>query len=70
MADISKTDFSRLLTKENLDYFLAPKQTGYDITKTLLYALALVAAVYTIYRILKRFKKPLKRFFSPILKTS
>jgi len=56
MADISKIDISRLFAKKNLDYFLAPKQTGYDITKTLLYALVLVAAVYSIYKTLKKFK--------------
>lgn len=44
------------LTKDLIDYFLAPKQTGYDVAKTLLYASILVAAVYSIYEILKGLK--------------
>ncbi len=63
MVDISKIDISRFFAKENLDYFLAPKQTGYDITKTLLYALILVVAIYFIYKILyEKNKDKLKKF--------
>ncbi len=42
------------LTKDLIDYFLAPKQTGYDVPKTLLYSLVLVAAAYAIYEALKK----------------
>lgn len=50
------TDFSKLFSVENLDYFLSPKETGYDMPKTMLYALLLVAAAYGIYKILKKLK--------------
>jgi len=36
------------------EYFLAPKSSGYDVPKTLTYALVLVAAVYVLYRILRK----------------
>jgi len=49
-------DFSKMLTKNLIDYFLAPKQTGYDVPKTLIYALVLVVAVYSIYETLKKLK--------------
>jgi uncharacterized membrane protein len=44
------------MDEEILDYFLYPKKTGYDFQKTLLYAAVLVAAVYGIYKLLKRLK--------------
>jgi len=36
------------------EYFLSPKASGYDVPKTLTYALVLVAAVYVLYRILRK----------------
>jgi len=38
------------------DYFLAPKKTGYDVPKTLIFATLLVIAVYSIYIMLKKLK--------------
>jgi len=37
-----------------LNYFLAPKKSGYDIPKTLTYGLILILAVYLIFKILKK----------------
>jgi uncharacterized membrane protein len=37
-----------------LDYFLAPKKTGYDIPKTLTYALVLVVAAYLLFKALRK----------------
>jgi uncharacterized membrane protein len=54
-------DFSKLFSEYNLDYFLAPKQTGYDVPKTLLYAIVLVVAAYYIYKILKKLKVKINR---------
>lgn len=42
--------------KDIIDYFLAPKKTGYDIPKTLTYAFTLLIAVYLIFKLLKRAK--------------
>jgi uncharacterized membrane protein len=39
-----------------LDYFLAPKKTGYDMPKTLTYAVILVVAVYLIFKMLRGLK--------------
>jgi len=39
-----------------LDYFLAPKKTGYDIPKTLTYAVILIIAIYLIFKLLKKLK--------------
>jgi len=50
------SSLSSVLSKESLDYFLSPKETGYDLPKTALYAVLLVVAVYTIYRALKKLK--------------
>lgn len=36
------------------EYFLQPKASGYDVPKTLTFALVLVAAVYGLYRLLRR----------------
>jgi uncharacterized membrane protein len=36
------------------EYFLSPESSGYDVPKTLTYALVLVAAVYVLYRILRK----------------
>lgn len=44
-----------------LDYFLAPKKTGYDIPKTLTYAVILVIAVYLIFKMLKKLKVKIDR---------
>jgi len=41
-------------TKDLIDYFLSPKKTGYDVPKTLVYAIALIIAVYCIYKNLKK----------------
>lgn len=49
------------MKSELLDYFLHPKKTGYDIPKTLVYALVLVGAVYLIYRALRRSKVKIDR---------
>jgi len=42
--------------KDIIEYFLAPKKTGYDIPKTLTYAFILIIAVYLIFKLLKRAK--------------
>ncbi len=39
-----------------LDYFLSPINTGYDAPKTLIYSIALIIAVYLIFKLLKRLK--------------
>lgn len=39
-----------------LDYFLAPKKTGYDIPKTLTYAIMLLISIYIIFKLLKKLK--------------
>jgi uncharacterized membrane protein len=44
-----------------LDYFLAPKMTGYDVPKTLTYALILVAAVYLLFRMLGKLRVRIDR---------
>lgn len=44
------------IDKALIDYLLAPKQTGYDIPKTFIYAALLVLAVYSIYKTLKRLR--------------
>jgi len=44
-----------------LDYFLHPKKTGYDVQKTLVYAIVLIAAVYGLYELLKRLKVRIDR---------
>jgi len=36
------------------EYFFQPKASGYDVPKTLTFALVLVAAVYGLYRMLRR----------------
>lgn len=51
------------LSKENLDYFLSPKETGYDVPKTALYAVLLVAAAYIVYQILKKLKVKIDKKF-------
>ena len=42
--------------KDIFDYFLAPKKTGYDMPKTLLYAFIFLLAVYLIFKVLKKAK--------------
>mgnify|MGYP000223940133 CR=1 FL=1 len=42
--------------RDVVDYFLHPKKTGYDVPKTLTYALVLVVAAYLVYRLLKILK--------------
>lgn len=37
-----------------LEYFVQPKASGYDVPKTLTYAVVLVAAVYGLYLLLRR----------------
>jgi len=49
--DISRFDVNRLLK-----YFLEPKKTGYDATKTVTYGIILVVAVYGIYALLRKLK--------------
>lgn len=50
-----------------LNYFLAPKRTGYDIPKTMTYGLILVLAVYLIFKLLKKLKIKIdKRLFFAI----
>lgn len=44
------------IDKALIDYLLAPKQTGYDIPKTVIYAALLVLAVYSIYKTLKKLR--------------
>lgn len=43
-----------MLPQDLLNYFLYPKETGYTVQKTLLYSLILIAAVYLVFKILKR----------------
>jgi uncharacterized membrane protein len=38
------------------DYFFSPIKTGYDVPKTLTYSIALIIAVYLIFKLLKRLK--------------
>lgn len=56
MADLVKS-----ISDNILEYFLSPKQSGYDAPKTLLYALLFVGAAYGIYRGLKRLKVAINR---------
>lgn len=56
MGDILKS-----IPENILEYFLSPKQSGYDVPKTLLYALLLVGAAYAVYRVLKRLKIGINR---------
>ncbi|HKZ45638.1 MAG TPA: DUF63 family protein [archaeon] len=44
-----------------LDYFIYPKKTGYDVPKTLTYALILVIAAYLIFKMLKKLKVKIDR---------
>jgi len=44
-----------------LDYFIAPKKTGYDIPKTLTYAVIFVIAIYLIFKLLKKLKVKIDR---------
>ena len=48
-------------SRDVVDYFLHPKKTGYDVPKTLTYALVLVLAVYLIYRLLRMLKIKIDR---------
>jgi len=47
-----------------LDYFLLPTKSGYDAPKTLVYALALVLAVYVGFKILKKLRIKIDRRFA------
>lgn len=44
------------MLQDIFDYFLAPKKTGYDVPKTLIFATLLVIAVYSVYVMLKKLK--------------
>jgi uncharacterized membrane protein len=39
-----------------IDYFLSPSKTGYDVPKTLTYAIIFIIAAYLIYKLLKKMK--------------
>ncbi len=56
MGDFLKNTLLNFFSKERLDYFLSPKETGYDITKTLLYSILFVSAAYVIYKVIKKLK--------------
>jgi uncharacterized membrane protein len=45
-----------LFSSENIEYLLSPKDTGYDIQKTGLYAILLSVAVYFVFLILRKLK--------------
>jgi uncharacterized membrane protein len=47
---------SDLFSQKTLDYLLAPKDTGYDLPKTALYAILLVISAYMIFLILKKIR--------------
>ncbi len=42
------------LGRDIIDYFLSPKETGYDIPKTFSYSIVLVLASYIVFKILKK----------------
>lgn len=46
---------------DDLKYWLAPKETGYNVTKTSVYAVIFVIAVYFIYQILEKLKIKIDR---------
>lgn len=60
--DSTNSDFlnikqlSEMSRDELIEYFFAPKQTGYDPTKTMVFAAVLIGAVLAIYKILQKLK--------------
>jgi len=56
MSGVLKADLAELFSKNNIEYFLTPKESGWDFFNTTVYSVILVAAAYAIYRILKRIK--------------
>lgn len=47
---------SSMLSNGGLEWFLSPKEYGYDFLNTTIYAVLLVIAVYLVYIVLKRLK--------------